>query len=529
MTSNLCLRVGTTAGTATSGEPRPCATLGPMSYASALRGAFEGVTTTFREEVSRNQRLDSWVNAIVGLGGSRDKRTSTYVAPLQTLTVTDLENLYHGNDLAARMVDALVEDALREGFAVDGESEGDLFEALDRWDAHSLLSDAATWGRLYGAGALLIGTVDALGAMDSELDLDRVGPDHLLYLLPLDRGNLSVADRVSDPDSPDFGQPRIYQISYDSGDIAPALESSRFSLSGSTSGERSSRAASSLVHASRLIMFGGARTAPRVKRGHGEGFDLSVLQRPWNILRDAGTSWDSVMLMLHDLSQAVFKMQGLTDMIAEGQKDVVLQRMEVVDMARSIARAVVIDAEAEDFEHIGAANVAGVEPIVMMAFHRLASAAKMPLTKLIGMSPGGMNATGESDTRNWYDEVGSYQKKITGQVEAVVRLIAAHEGIATDGNVTWPSLWQETPAEEEERLSKRATRHKTWIDSGVLEPEAVAIAEFEEDPVYGEILDFAELRAALAEPDPEPPPIQIMPPAPEPEPEPEPELDADDD
>ena len=491
-----------------------------MPYGQALRGAFDGITEGFRKEIARHVRLDSWVNAIVGIGGSRDKRTSSYVAPLRMLTVSELEHLYHGNDLAARMVDAVVEDAFREGFEVDGEVEGDLFEALARWDAHELLTQGAIWGRLYGAGALLIGTVDALGPMDAELDLESVGPDQLLYLLPLDRGNLSIEDRVADPNSPDFGQPRTFRVSYDSGDIAPAIEASAFGLG------RSSRAPShtsnSLVHASRLILFGGARTSARVKRGYGNGFDLSVLQRPWDILRDAGTSWDSVMLMLHDLSQAVFKMQGLVDMIAEGQKDVVLQRMEVVDMARSIARAVVIDAEHESFEHIGAANISGIEPIVMMTFHRLASAAKMPLTKLIGMSPGGMNATGESDLRLWYDEVGSFRKGVTRRVATVVRLIAATEGVVTEGVVTWPSLWQESPAEEEERLGKKATRYKTLTDAGILEPEHVTLAEYEDDPLFADVIDFDEVRASLKEPDPEPilPP---MPPAPGAPPEPLPE------
>lgn len=438
--------------------------------------------------------MDGWLNAITGLGGSRDKTTRATVKPICVLQPTELEALYNGNDLAAKIVHKLPREALRQGFRVQGDNS----EALDAehrsWGTRNLVLEAAIWGRLYGAGAILIGTDESTGAMDQPLDLAKVKPGALKYLLVLDRQNLSIVDYVENVDEKDYGKPRTYRIT-------------RSTASGAV--DRSGNGQP--IHASRLIMFGGALTSERTRLAKNGGFDLSVLQRPHDVLRDADQSWRSIMLLLQDLSQAVFKIEGLIDMIAEGEKDTMLSRMEVVDMARSVARAVVVDAEHESYEHTGAVNVTGIEPTMMMVFHRLAAAADMPLTRMIGMSPGGMNATGESDTRFWYDEVQTARDDdLTPALQRLTILLAANAGISLpegeEPEIEWPSLWQMSPSEEAVHEKMRAETYKIKIDSGVLEPEEVTIREYEDDPAWDGIIDFTARRASLEEPDPEPPP-----------------------
>jgi len=446
-----------------------------VAFKDRLKEAFAGASS-FREDMARQVRADSWINAITGLGGSRDKSTRSAVAALCVVQPVELEALYHGNDLAARIVDAVVDDALRGGFSFPG-VEG-LDDALRAQKAGALLKEARKWGRLYGMGAILIGSD---GPMDEPLDLDTMGPDSLRYLMVLDRQSLSIADHDEDPESETYGEPRTFRL-------------------------QTMRGESQLIHASRLIQFGGALTSERIKTRN-EGFDLSVLQRPSSVLRDTDQSWRSVMLMIQDMSQAVFAIDGLIDMIAEGEKDTMLARMEVVDMARSVARAVVIDAEAESFTHQGAANIGGVEPVLSMVFQRLASAAGMPLTKLMGMSPGGMNATGESDTRHWYDSVQAERDEgIEDGLLRLARVVAADAGIAVgdDLDVDWPSLWQPSPAEQADLDKKEAETDKIRIDSGVLEPEEVTLAKLQDDPLYADVIDFKAREEALAEPEPEP-------------------------
>jgi hypothetical protein len=103
----------------------------------------------------------------------------------------------------------------------------------------------------------------------------------------------------------------------------------------------------------------------------------------------------------------------------------------------------------------------------------------MPITKLFGRSPAGLNATGESDLENWYGEVLAYQQHvIKPRIERIVRLICYALGMPDpeSWSVTFPSLWIEGPKAIAERRKIIADTDKVYIDAGVYEAEEVALA-----------------------------------------------------
>lgn len=373
-------------------------------------------------ELAAKRRADGYANVLTGLGGSRDKSLAARVRPFVPLQWQELDWLYHGNDLPATIVDRLPTDAMRMGYE-SGNPELD--KIAQKWDALDKFLEGWIWGRLYGLGGLYLGFSDRLGAQDTPLDLAAIQPGDLTFILPVDGIDLGVAERVTNPASAHYGDVRSYYL----GTV--------------NAGTRQGTP----IHRSRFILFGGARTSARTRLRNGER-DLSVLQRPADVLRDVDQSWRSVMNLLQDLSQAVFKVKGLIQQIQDGQKDVLLARMEIVDVARSVARAVVIDADGEGFEHAGAANVTGVDPLLVRIFTRLAAAAEMPLTILMGTSPAGMNATGESDLRIWYAHCETARKRVNLQIETLYRVLAANAGIVWEGGGTWPSLYQATEQEQ---------------------------------------------------------------------------------
>lgn len=417
-----------------------------------LARAVDFGSKSFRQAVDFRRRLDSWINVITGLGGTRDRTTLAAVADFVPLSVYELDALYHGFDLPAKIVDAIVEDSFRSGIEWEDPA---LEAAARRWEALDLLSEADSWGRLYGGGAVYLGVSDRHGDQDQPLDRSKVGPGDLVFLSVLDRQDMTICRRDEDLDSPRFGEVATYRVTPAEGAIS--IE----------------------VHASRLVMFGGARTSAR-RRLRNEGWDLSVLQRPSTVLRDFDQSWRSIMLLIQDLSQAVFKIKGLADMIAEGQKDVVMSRMEITDMARSVARAVVIDADQEEFLHTGAANVTGVDPLVVRLFQRLAASADMPVSRLLGMSSSGLNAVGagESDARQWYDRVEGHRALISPQVRTVLRVIARTEGLPPPDVIRWPSLWQESPSERAVREKTEAETDSLRISAQTMTPEEAARVRF---------------------------------------------------
>jgi phage-related protein (TIGR01555 family) len=423
-----------------------------------------------------SRRLDSWANAITGLGGMRDKSRGARAIGFHPLTLWELDALYHGDDLPAKIVDSLPEEAMRLGWETGAP---ELDKALGRWQAPQSFLDAWIWGRLYGRGAVLIGTTDRLGAMDEPLDVSQIREGDLVFLYVLDGQDLTIADRFTDKGNRNFGDPRTYYVNATTG---TGTDGAHLNL-----GRK--------VHASRLILFGGARTSER-QRLRNQGRDYSVLQRAQDVLRDTDQSWRSIMNMIHDLSQAVLSIEGLIELVADGKSSVILDRLQIVEQARSIARAVVIDAKSEKFEHTGAANVTGVAPLMLMVFQRLAAAANMPVTRLIGMSPGGLNATGESDIRIWYASAEQAQRDVTPQAYRLSYIVAKSEGIEWPGEIKWPSLWTMTEKERADLEKAQADADAVRIQSQVLGPDEVALIRFGGlDPA--KVLDIAARERAI--------------------------------
>jgi hypothetical protein len=94
---------------------------------------------------------------------------------------------------------------------------------------------------------------------------------------------------------------------------------------------------------------------------------------------------------------------------------------------------------------------------------------------------------------------------------------------SADWEAEWPSLWQETDAEKEERLAKRAATDKTYVDAGVLLPEEVAVARFGKGSELGVEVDM-DIREEMLENAHEkaldPPEPVVAPPGSEGEPQP---------
>src|SRR4029077_20407665 len=119
------------------------------------------------------------------------------------------------------------------------------------------------------------------------------------------------------------------------------------------------------------------------------------------------------------------------------------------NVAKSVINAVVLDGE-EDWQRIGI-NFGGMPEIMQMYMQIAAGAADIPVTRFLGMSPAGMNATGQSDLQNYYDRIHADQElRFT---PALYRLDAAIQASALgkfDENIfyEWNSLWQTSAAEK---------------------------------------------------------------------------------
>lgn len=432
------------------------------------------------------QRVDSWVNTLTGVGTATGK-TNVAFAPNQNelLSLVDCENLYNFDGVAARICDAVPVNALRGGFAVstgDAEVESAIHTALDALNATELATRAWTWGRLYGGGALYLGIDDGL-APEEPVDEARIRA--VRWMVDVDRRDLYPMTWERDSASPRFGQPDTYRLTRMGGTASETIT----------------------VHHTRIVRFEGA-TPTRRRRLLLQGWGESVLQRAYLEMQAMRSAFAAAGVLVQEASQGVLKIRDLMDMMAADTDDVIRRRLALMDESRSVARSLLLDADGEGYERVDTGSLTGVADIMDRMVLLLSATTGIPVTILMGKSPAGLNATGESDIRAWYDTIAADREKmLRSRLERVVRLVLISREGPTGGRepsgwkVQFPSLWQSTPSEEAELRAKVATTDVQYINAGVLTPEEVALSRFRTEGWSAETTVDLDARRAAQEAD----------------------------
>lgn len=451
-------------------------------------------------------RVDGYINAVTALGTSRDKMSYNRFVRGRQLDTETLDALYSENDLAARACNVVPEEELRQGYgiSVTPDTEDETGKALE--DASSIAEDvhdaadvlglqkkfieARVWGRVFGGGALLLGADDGATVENQRLKetLNETAIATFDHINVIDRRYMHPISFYTEPTDPKFGKPKTFIITPQAASSSAAASSMRGTIE---------------IHETRLVIFGGTRTTIRTRQQNG-GWDTPVLQRMNKTLEQFGVSWDALAHIIQDASQGVFKMRGFMDALAGNETSLVMQRLDMMDMARSVVRAVVIDEEGESFER-QKFSWQGIDKPYQLFMLRLAASVPMPVTILMGQSPAGMDATGESDIRWFYDTIRtSRENEVKPALEYILRLIMLSKVGPTGGKVpeswgvTFPSLWQPTPTEQAGLEKTYAERDEIYIRSEVLTPEEVAVARFGPDGFSAETnINLEERRAVL--------------------------------
>lgn len=423
-------------------------------------------------------RQDGWVNVLTGLGTSRDKRLGARFEPSARLTNQKelLEDMYHGDDIVSTFIDLPAQESTREWIdvMVQGESEGYdveigslIMQELEGIGARDAITNGLIWSRLYGGSVILLG-VDDGGETTDPLDLNTIRS--IDWMTVLDRFDVYVDSYYTDPTEPKYGLPKVYRI-----------QSSTYS--GDTP-------FGTLIHETRTIRFDGTRTSVR-RRQENSGWAESVLSRTSDIIRDFQTASESIANLLQDFSQATFKIKGLAKALAADKDGLVIKRLQMLDIARSIVRAVPLD-EDEEFERKGA-GVQGMADLYDRQMMRVSAATRIPVTLLFGRSPAGMNSTGESDIRLFYDHVASMQEAVLRpRLEYLLTILLNASDGPTRGvepgswGFEFNPLFQEDAKEKAEARLSIARSDDIYLGHGVLTSEEVALSRFGGDKYSAE-------------------------------------------
>ena len=163
------------------------------------------------------------------------------------------------------------------------------------------------------------------------------------------------------------------------------------------------------VHASRLLMFSSRPVPDMLKASYNfGGLSLSQLAEPYvnNWLRTR----DSVGDMLHSFSVSGIK----TNMAAElsGASSTTLSdRAKLFNELRDNRGVFLLDKETEEFFQFNT-PLSGLDALQAQAQEQMASVSSIPLVKLLGISPAGLNASSDGEIRVFYDYIHAEQESI---------------------------------------------------------------------------------------------------------------------
>jgi phage-related protein (TIGR01555 family) len=436
---------------------------------------------SFVETMGQWVRADGWENVILGLGGQKDPSAYTTYRGRAPLSDELLEALYVEDHFAATIIEARPQWALRPGWALEVTGQpsevasiADAYRVREELGVAGELAQGACWARVFGGSVTWVGADDG---QSPELPLDESAIKSVRWLHTFDRRDVQVASYYTDPAHPRFRRAQSYRI-------MPRVTGAG--------------ASGVIVHESRCLVWPGQPTTDTRRRDR-DGWDDSVLERCWDALRQVGEDHGAKSLTLGRISQPVFKIKDLFKMIAGKQKDVLKERMNLLDTSRSRARSILLDPE-ESFENV-AQPVSGIAELIDKGTLRLGAAADMPLTILMGQSPAGMDATGESDLEVWATKVEAWREPVVRpRHERLARLILLSADGPTGGKE--PASWRikygavrEPSRKELAEIGKiHAETDASNIDKGIY---AAEVAAFRYAPGGTIQLDRSELDERL--------------------------------
>lgn len=455
---------------------------------------------------------DSLVNFVTGLGTSKDP-TANATFQFNVLNRNTLENMYRSDWIARKVVDAPAEDATREWRAWHASQQQiTAIQALEKkHDLQRKMRQAIIRGRLYGGAALVLG-VDQ-GREFEELDYTKVGKDGLKFVVVLNRYELMAGPRIYNVDSPWYTRPEYYTVatpmfgfSFEGGTSYPMGSTNVIPYPKNGGGDRARQMTPYTgmvqIHPSRVIEFIGNELPDWRLIPMGGNWGDSILQTIEEVIRDIGLMTGGAANMVNDAKMDVIKIPGFTKNITTDEySNRLLKRFMIANTSKSSINSILLDAD-EEWNRIQT-SFGGLPDLLREFFTVVAGAADIPVSKLVGASPGrGLAAQGssggEQDEKGYYDRVASKQETVyRPAMEPLDEVLIRSALGARDPNIeyVWNPLWQMSEDEKAKVDAQKAATTQIYVNLGILNEDALrqsVVNQLIEDQVYPGLEDAIE-------------------------------------
>jgi phage-related protein (TIGR01555 family) len=365
-----------------------------------------------------------------------------------------LENAYRGDWVVRACVNTIPDDMTREGIDItsdiDPKEIGRImrsFTALRIWQS---LNECLCWARLYG-GSVGVIMIDGQ-KLDTPLRVDTVGKNQFRGICSLDRWMIQPNNgALVKTYGPHLGKPVFYDIIGDSQKLAKQR-----------------------VHFTRVIRCDGDNL-PYYQRLAENGWGMSVIEPIYDRVIEFNSITSGIGQLAFKAHLRTLKVDRLREIIGMGGKAyaALLTQMENVRIFQSNEGLTLLDKSDEFETHTFAFG--GMADIVREFATQLSGALGIPLTRLFGVAPGGLNSTGEGDQSNYYDRIRQLQvsdlQNEMGRVLAISYRSVMGHAPKEELDFNFKSLWQMDEEKKADIAMKTTQTILQAIDSGVISHE----------------------------------------------------------
>jgi phage-related protein (TIGR01555 family) len=395
---------------------------------------------------------DAFSNPLFRLGyGSQSPLEATeYPLTRMTDNYALLNSLYRDNWVVQNVVGIIPDDMTKKWFAPAGAVGPEHLKELDRVQRVTALrervNEGLRWGRLYGGAAGLIMIRGQEGMLGQPLELESIYPGTFQGLYILDRWQGVVPGM---------------ELVFEGGEPVPAYYS--------ITDARGNTVAK--VHHSRLVRFTG-RDLPFLERVAELYWGESEVEALYNDVVKHDNVAANMAALTFRANVDTMEVQNLDQLfsVTSGEQQ---RRFWNVMQAQSVMKSnfgMQLVNRGDQIKNTQY-TFTGLQEVYDSMCLDLSGASRIPVTKLFGRSPAGMNATGESDLRNYYDYVDTLREaKLRPILEKLLPVLAMSAwGAVPDGlDITFPPLWTPTAKEVAEIAKTKSEAIVSGYQAGLL-------------------------------------------------------------
>lgn len=409
-----------------------------------------------RVAAGTTRTTDSFVNlaARLGIGADNVASASGYGFNPISRNRLQLDWMYRGSWLVRQAVDAPADDMVREGVEFLSDMPPDAMSMVQAtlkdlaiWQSLNL---TAKWARLYG-GCIAMMLIEGQDP-STPLRVQTIAKGQFKGLLVLDRWMIQPSLQMPIKDyGPNLGKPMYYDVVAD----AQAIPRMR-------------------IHHSRVIRLEGDEL-PYYQVIAENGWGLSVIEPLYDRLVAFDSTTQGAAQLVYKAHLRTVKVQKLREVLAAGGApfEALIRQFEMIRVMQTNEGLTLLDGEDEFEAH--QYTFSGLSDIMLQFAQQLSGALQIPLTRLFGQSPAGLNATGESDMRNYYDGIKAKQEKVLRRPLTTLFDVVTMStlGAKPDGKFDFEfnPLWQLTDTEKVDVADKVSTAVERVESAGIISPQ----------------------------------------------------------